>query len=80
MPLSSLKKYNEENEIPLKNARNAAAGAIRNLDTSQTKKRNLKAASRGWMKSYSYAYRYICLIFIQKSAHRFLYEFTDTDM
>lgn len=43
MPLSSLKKYNEENEIPLKNARNAAAGAIRNLDTSQTKKRNLKA-------------------------------------
>ena len=40
MPLSSLKKYNEENEIPLKNARNAAAGAIRNLDTSQTKKRN----------------------------------------
>ncbi|MDY3007342.1 NAD-dependent DNA ligase LigA [Anaerococcus porci] len=43
MPLSSLKKYNEENEVPLKNARNAAAGAIRNLDTSQTKKRNLKA-------------------------------------
>ena len=43
MPLSSLKKYNEENEIPLKNARNAAAGAIRNLDTSQTRKRNLKA-------------------------------------
>lgn len=43
MPLSSLRKYNEENEIPLKNARNAAAGAIRNLDTSQTKKRNLKA-------------------------------------
>ena len=43
MPLSSLKKYNEENEIPLKNVRNAAAGAIRNLDTSQTRKRNLKA-------------------------------------
>lgn len=43
MPLSALKKYNEENEVPLKNARNAAAGAIRNLDTSQTKKRNLRA-------------------------------------
>lgn len=43
MPLSSLKKYNEENEIPLKNVRNAAAGAIRNLDTSQTRKRNLNA-------------------------------------
>lgn len=43
MPLSSLLKYNEENEIPLKNARNAAAGALRNLNSKQTKKRNLTA-------------------------------------
>lgn len=43
MPLSALAKYNEENEIPLKNARNAAAGALRNLDSKQTKKRNLTA-------------------------------------
>lgn len=43
MPLSELKKYNKNNELQLKNARNAAAGAIRNLDTSETKKRNLTA-------------------------------------
>lgn len=43
MPLSKLKKYNKNNELQLKNARNAAAGAIRNLDTNETKKRNLTA-------------------------------------
>lgn len=42
MPLSSLHLYNKNAEEPLKNARNAAAGAIRNLDTNETKKRNLK--------------------------------------
>lgn len=41
MPLSSLIKYNKENEDKLKNARNAAAGALRNLDPSITRKRNL---------------------------------------
>lgn len=43
MPLSALKKYNLDAYEPLKNARNAAAGALRNLDTSETKKRNLAA-------------------------------------
>jgi len=43
MPLSSLEEYNEKYDIPLKNARNAAAGAIRNLNTAETKKRNLSA-------------------------------------
>lgn len=43
MHLSSLKKYNEENEVKLKNARNAAAGALRNLNTAETKRRNLDA-------------------------------------
>lgn len=37
--LSVLKKYNETAAEPLKNARNAAAGAIRNLDPRVTAER-----------------------------------------
>lgn len=43
MPLSELEKYNENNEVQLKNARNAAAGALRNLNPRETAKRNLTA-------------------------------------
>ena len=41
MPLSALEEYNKTAEEPLKNARNAAAGALRNLDTKVTSERNL---------------------------------------
>ena len=41
MRLSSLKRYNETAAEPLKNARNAAAGALRNLNTAETARRNL---------------------------------------
>ncbi|MCK9575866.1 MAG: NAD-dependent DNA ligase LigA [Clostridia bacterium] len=41
MALSTLKKYNETAEDVLKNARNAVAGAIRNLDPKVTASRNL---------------------------------------
>ncbi|NLZ24908.1 MAG: NAD-dependent DNA ligase LigA [Clostridiales bacterium] len=41
MKLSSLENYNKNNPIPLKNARNGAAGAIRNLDPKETAKRKL---------------------------------------
>jgi len=37
--LSVLEEYNKTAKEPLKNARNAAAGAIRNLDPSQTRER-----------------------------------------
>ena len=43
MPLSALKAYNATAEEPLKNARNAAAGALRNLDPRVTASRRLDA-------------------------------------
>lgn len=41
MPLSALARYNLTAEVPLKNARNAAAGALRNLDPRETATRHL---------------------------------------
>lgn len=41
MRLSALEQYNRTADEPLKNARNAAAGALRNLDPSETAKRRL---------------------------------------
>lgn len=41
MRISALNKYNETASVPLKNPRNAVAGAIRNLDVRETAKRNL---------------------------------------
>lgn len=43
MRLSALEKYNCTADVPLKNARNAAAGAIRNLDPAVTASRQLDA-------------------------------------
>lgn len=41
MPLSALARYNETHEEPLKNARNAAAGALRNLNPNIVKERGI---------------------------------------
>ena len=41
MRLSALEKYNKTAAVPLKNARNGVAGAIRNLDPKVTASRNL---------------------------------------
>lgn len=43
MRLSQLEKYNLTADEPLKNARNAAAGALRNLDPKVTRARHLSA-------------------------------------
>lgn len=50
MFISELEKYNKVAEEPLKNARNAVAGAIRNLDPKETAKRHLT------MFSYNISY------------------------
>ncbi|MDX9871574.1 MAG: NAD-dependent DNA ligase LigA [Clostridia bacterium] len=39
----AFRAYNEKAAIPLKNLRNGAAGALRNLDTKETARRNLSA-------------------------------------
>lgn len=41
MALSELRRFNEQSDEPLKNARNAAAGALRNIDPKVTASRNL---------------------------------------
>ncbi|MBQ9307038.1 MAG: NAD-dependent DNA ligase LigA [Clostridia bacterium] len=43
MRLSTLEEYNKTAKVPLKNARNAAAGALRNLDPQVTAQRHLDA-------------------------------------
>lgn len=49
--LSNLEKYNKTANEPLKNARNAVAGAVRNLNPKETAKRNLDL--------FSYSIEYI---------------------
>lgn len=66
MRLSVLDAYNKTAEEPLKNARNAAAGAIRNLDPKVTEKRRLDIyfydvnyASDGSFRSQTEAHRFL---------------------
>jgi len=68
MPLSSLEKYNETAKVPLKNARNGVAGAIRNLDVEETARRGLVffAYNVGFHEGISF--------FTQNEVHTFLHE------
>lgn len=43
MTKEAFEKYNKDALIPLKNLRNGAAGALRNLNVAETVKRNLSA-------------------------------------
>ncbi|MBO7390199.1 MAG: NAD-dependent DNA ligase LigA [Clostridia bacterium] len=68
MPLSSLERYNKDAKVPLKNARNGVAGAIRNLDVAETARRGLSfyAYNVGYHKGIEFHY--------QHEVHEFLIE------
>lgn len=66
---TAFRKYNENAEIPLKNLRNGAAGAIRNLDPSETSRRNLSAFfyDIGFLEGHSFStYKEMLDFLIQK--------------
>ncbi|MBR5224541.1 MAG: NAD-dependent DNA ligase LigA [Clostridia bacterium] len=69
MRLSTLEKYNETAEEPLKNARNGAAGALRNLDPKVTASRNLDAFFYhiGYIEGKSFASEEDMLAFLKEN-------------
>ena len=69
MRLSTLKTYNETADEPLKNARNAAAGALRNLDPKVTASRNLDALfyQVGYIEGNSFASQQEMLDFLKEN-------------
>ena len=66
--LSNLEKYNKTSTEPLKNARNAVAGAIRNLDPKETAKRKLDLFSYQILKIDGKTFK------TQEEMHNFLVE------
>ena len=69
MRLSELKKYNETAAEPLKNARNAAAGALRNLDPQVTASRHLDAFfyQIGYIEGKSFETQQDMLVFMKEN-------------
>lgn len=69
MRLSQLAKYNETAQEPLKNARNAAAGALRNLDPKVTASRHLDALfyQVGYIEGHSFATQEQMLDFLREN-------------
>ena len=69
MKLSALEEYNKTAEEPLKNARNAAAGALRNLDPKVTASRNLSALfyQVGYIEGRSFDTQQDMIAFMQEN-------------
>ncbi|MEG1472752.1 MAG: NAD-dependent DNA ligase LigA [Christensenella sp.] len=83
MRLAVLREYNKTADEPLKNARNAAAGALRNIDPSETSKRKLDAFiyNVGYIEGRAFANHDEMLAFLREN--RFCvskYEKTFTDV
>ena len=68
MRLSTLERYNAAAQTPLKNARNAAAGALRNLDSRETAKRRLSAVfyNVGFIEGAAFASQREMLAFLKE--------------
>lgn len=69
MRLSELKKFNETSDDPLKNARNAAAGALRNLDPKVTASRHLSCFcyNIGYIEGKTFASQQEMLSFLREN-------------
>lgn len=69
MRLSVLEKYNQRADVPLKNPRNAAAGALRNLDPSVTASRKLDACfyDVGYIEGRSFSSQHEMLDFLRQN-------------
>lgn len=72
MRLSVLEKYNETAEEPLKNARNAVAGAIRNLDPTVTEKRKVEIMfyNVNYLSSGAFSTQVECVEFLKKEGFK----------
>lgn len=68
MPLSALETYNRTANDPLKNARNAVAGALRNLNPKETAKRRLAAYfyQVGYMEGKEFASHEEMVLFLKE--------------
>jgi DNA ligase (NAD+) len=84
MRLSVLEKYNQGADEPLKNPRNAAAGALRNLDPAVTARRRLDAFfyGVGYAPGKSFATHEEMLVFLRENnfpVSEYLFKTGDVD-